>query len=58
MTNPFRGRKVIKAITKSDLEAKVLESKERGWEIVGSFSRNYNGHWCCIVERRSKLDNV
>lgn len=57
MNNKFQGRKVIKAITEKDLEAKVLDSEKREWERVGKFTRQYNGHWCCVVERKSKLNS-
>lgn len=58
MVNKFNGRKVLKAVTKHDLEQKVVESEKRDWKRVGVFSRHhYSGHWCCVVERKSKLES-
>lgn len=55
MANQFFGRKLVKAVTKHDLQKKVAESEKRNWRRVGKLGRHhFSGHWCCVMERQSK----
>lgn len=56
MGNHFYGRKVVKAVTQHDLQKKVTDNEKRQWRTVGKFTRHhYSGHWCCVMERESKV---
>jgi len=56
MANQFHGRKIVNAVTENDLRKKVADHEKRHWRLVGKFTRHhYSGHWCCVMERESKL---
>lgn len=56
MANQFHGRKIVNAVTKHDLQKKVADHEKRHWQLVGKFTpHHYSGHWCCVMERQSKL---
>ncbi len=57
MQNQFHGRKVVKATTEHDLRKKVADNEKRHWRLVCKFTRHhYSGHLCCVMERKSKLE--
>lgn len=56
MANHFYGRKIVNVVPKHDLQKKVVDHEKRHWRLVGKFTRHhYSGHWCCVMERQSKL---